>query len=174
MDKANAKARIEELRALIEKANHDYYDLHQPTVGDRDYDMWEQELLKLEADFPEFADASSPVQNVAGGLLEGFAKVKHDFGDVERKGGNLTVKFDYVNDGSQPLVITRIATSCTCVKASYSRRPLAVGESSVVEITYEPHKKEAGVFHKVVQVYTNSVDGMRLLTISGNSIDKRK
>ena len=47
MDKANAKARIEELRALIEKANHDYYDLHQPTVGDRDYDMWEQELLKL-------------------------------------------------------------------------------------------------------------------------------
>ena len=66
MDKANAKARIAELRALIEKANHDYYDLHQPTVGDRDYDLWERELLKLEADFPEFADASSPVQNVAG------------------------------------------------------------------------------------------------------------
>ncbi len=78
MDKASAKERIDELRALIEKANHDYYDLHQPTVGDRDYDLWEQELLKLEADFPEFADASSPVQNVAGGLLEGFAKVKHD------------------------------------------------------------------------------------------------
>ena len=38
MDKANAKARIAELRALIEKANHDYYDLHQPTVGDRDYE----------------------------------------------------------------------------------------------------------------------------------------
>ena len=78
MDKANAKARIEELRALIEKANHDYYDLHQPTVGDRDYDMWERELLKLESDFPEFATADSPVRNVAGGLLEGFAKVKHD------------------------------------------------------------------------------------------------
>lgn len=78
MDKTSAKKRIDELRSLIEKANHDYYDLHRPTVGDRDYDMWEQELLKLEADFPEFADASSPVQNVAGGLLEGFAKVKHD------------------------------------------------------------------------------------------------
>ncbi len=78
MDKASAKKRIDELRALIEKANHDYYDLHQPTVGDRDYDLWEQELLKLESDFPEFADASSPVQNVAGGLLEGFAKVRHD------------------------------------------------------------------------------------------------
>ena len=78
MDKANAKARIAELRALIEKANHDYYDLHQPTVGDRDYDMWERELLKLESDFPEFATADSPVRNVAGGLSEGFAKVTHD------------------------------------------------------------------------------------------------
>ena len=78
MDKVNAKARIAELRALIEKANHDYYDLHQPTVGDRDYDMWERELLKLESDFPEFATADSPVRNVAGGLSEGFAKVTHD------------------------------------------------------------------------------------------------
>ena len=78
MDKANAKARIAKLRALIEKANHDYYDLHQPTVGDRDYDMWERELLKLESDFPEFATADSPVRNVAGGLSEGFAKVTHD------------------------------------------------------------------------------------------------
>ena len=78
MDKAKAKARIAELRALIEKANHDYYDLHQPTVGDRDYDMWERELLKLESDFPEFATADSPVRNVAGGLSEGFAKVTHD------------------------------------------------------------------------------------------------
>ena len=65
-------------RTLIEKANHDYYDLHQPTVGDRDYDLWEQELLKLESDFPEFATADSPVRNVAGGLSEGFAKVTHD------------------------------------------------------------------------------------------------
>ncbi|MBR1921890.1 MAG: NAD-dependent DNA ligase LigA, partial [Kiritimatiellae bacterium] len=77
-DTAAARARIAELRALIEKANHDYYDLHQPTVGDRDYDLWESELLKLEADYPEFADASSPVRNVAGGLAEGFAKVTHD------------------------------------------------------------------------------------------------
>ena len=78
MDKAKAKARIAELRALIEKANHDYYDLHQPTVGDRDYDRWERELLKRESDFPEFATADSPVRNVAGGLSEGFAKVTHD------------------------------------------------------------------------------------------------
>ena len=78
MKPADAKARIVELRALIEKANRDYYELHQPTVGDRDYDLWEKELLALEEEFPQFADADSPVRNVASDITEGFAKVRHD------------------------------------------------------------------------------------------------
>ena len=77
MTKTEIKARIAELRRLIEKANHDYYDLQQPTVGDRDYDLWEAELLRLEDVNPEFRDAASPVRNVAGGVSEGFAKVTH-------------------------------------------------------------------------------------------------
>ena len=77
MTKGEIQARIAELRRLIEKANHDYYDLHQPTVGDRDYDLWEAELLRLEDANPEFRNAASPVRNVAGGVSEGFAKVTH-------------------------------------------------------------------------------------------------
>ena len=102
-----------------------------------------------------------------------FACKRHDFGEVPRKGGDLSVKFEYVNDGTEPLVITRIATSCTCIHANYRRRPLDVGEGGVIELTYEPHKMEEGAFNKVVQVYSNSVDGMHLLTVSGNSIEKR-
>ena len=114
------------------------------------------------------------VQSKYDGAHIAFAKTKHDFGEVARKGGDLTAKFEYMNDGSEPLVIARITTSCTCIRASYSRRPLAVGECGVIELTYEPHKMEPGTFHKVVQVYSNSADGMRLLTVSGNSIEKQK
>ena len=78
MTELEAYARIAELRALIEKANRDYYELHQPTVGDRDYDLWEKELLSLEEEFPQFADESSPVRTVASDITEGFAKVRHD------------------------------------------------------------------------------------------------
>ena len=77
-DKNEIKSRIDELRRLIEKANRDYYDLAQPTVGDRDYDLWEAELLKLEDENPEFKSAASPVRQVAGGVTEGFAKVTHN------------------------------------------------------------------------------------------------
>ena len=78
MTKSEIEKRIAELRRLIEKANRDYYDLHQPTVGDRDYDLWEAELLRLEKENPEFATDDSPVRNVAGGVSEGFAKVTHE------------------------------------------------------------------------------------------------
>ena len=78
MTKSEIEKRIAELRGLIEKANRDYYDLHQPTVGDRDYDLWEAELLRLEQENPEFATDDSPVRNVAGGVSEGFAKVTHE------------------------------------------------------------------------------------------------
>ena len=78
MNRDEIKSRIAELRGLIEKANRDYYDLAQPTVGDRDYDMWEAELLGLEKENPEFATDDSPVRNVAGGVSEGFAKVTHE------------------------------------------------------------------------------------------------
>lgn len=71
-------SRIAELRRLIEKANRDYYDLARPTVGDADYDAWERELLRLEAERPDLATPDSPVRKVAGGVSEGFAKVVHD------------------------------------------------------------------------------------------------
>lgn len=78
MTKSEIQKRIAELRALIAKANHDYYDLHQPTVGDRDYDLWEAELLKLEDENPEFKNEASPVRQVSGGVSEGFEKVPHN------------------------------------------------------------------------------------------------
>ena len=74
MTESEALLRAQVLRSLIEKANRDYYDLHQPTVGDRDYDMWEKELLSLEEEFPSLKDENSPVRRVAGGLCESSAQ----------------------------------------------------------------------------------------------------
>lgn len=95
----------------------------------------------------------------------------HDFGDVPRKGGDLVHEFPFVNDGTVPLVVTRVVTSCSCLKASFSKRPVAPGEAGVIRIMYEPHKSEPGTFNKVIQVYSNSVDGRDVITVQGNSIE---
>ena len=45
---------------------------------------------------------------------------------------------------------------------------------SVLKFKYEPHKAEAGAFHKVVQIYTNTAQGEHLIMIQGNSVVKRR
>ena len=63
----------------------------------------------------------------------------HDFGDVPRKGGDLVREFTFTNDGTAPLVVTRVITSCSCLKASFPKRPVPPGGQGVIRITYEPH-----------------------------------
>ena len=96
----------------------------------------------------------------------------YNFGDVPRKGGDLVREFRFVNDGTAPLVLVRVITSCSCLKASFSKRPVEPADSGVIRIIYEPHKSESGAFNKVIQVYSNSVDGRDVITVQGNSIDK--
>ena len=95
----------------------------------------------------------------------------YNFGDVPRKGGDLVHEFRFTNDGTAPLVILRAMTSCSCLKTSYPKRPVAPGDSGVIRVVYEPHKSEPGVFNKVIQIYSNSADGRDIITVQGNSID---
>ena len=95
-----------------------------------------------------------------------------NFGDVPRRGDDLVHEFRFVNDGERPLVLVRVITSCSCIKASYSKRPVAPADSGVIRIVYEPHKSEPGSFNKVIQIYSNSIDGRDILTVQGNSFDE--
>ena len=100
-----------------------------------------------------------------------FDSATHNFGDVERKGGDLVKEFRFVNDGDEPLVIKKITKSCSCTTVNYSRKPVMPGQSGVISIKYEPHKVEEGVFNRVIQIYTNASNKARILAIQGNSIE---
>ncbi len=103
-----------------------------------------------------------------------FDSATHNFGDVERKGGDLVKEFRFVNDGDEPLVIKKITKSCSCTTVNYSRKPVMPGQSGVISIKYEPHKVEEGVFNRVIQIYTNASNKARILAIQGNSIENGK
>ena len=99
-----------------------------------------------------------------GGTCRGGAKPGPGNGRggyvAEIVAGDLVREFTFTNDGTAPLVVTRVITSCSCLKASFPKRPVPPGGQGVIRITYEPHKSEPGVFNKVIQVYSNSVDAM--------------
>lgn len=77
MDIHEAKKRSEELRAVIEKHNHSYYDLDAPTIEDDEYDALMRELRQIEQDHPELKTPDSPTQRVGGTALNTFQKVTH-------------------------------------------------------------------------------------------------
>ena len=78
MGKESIKERIEFLRSEIERHDRLYYVEARPVIGDRDYDLLYEELLKLEREHPEFHSDSSPTQRVSGEPLSGFAQVRHN------------------------------------------------------------------------------------------------
>lgn len=71
------KARVDELRIIINQLNHEYYVLDKPSVSDQEWDRYMQELIQLETEHPELDDVLSPSKRVGGRILEGFEKVTH-------------------------------------------------------------------------------------------------
>lgn len=72
------EARIVELRETLNRHNHSYYVLNQPTISDQEFDHLMRELQDLEAKHPEMADPLSPTQRVGSDLSQGFKQVQHE------------------------------------------------------------------------------------------------
>jgi len=75
--RAQAKLRVDELRAEIEHHRYRYHLLDDPEVADAEYDDLMRELRALEDRFPELATADSPTQTVGGAPAPLFAPVTH-------------------------------------------------------------------------------------------------
>ena len=76
-DEAQAAKRIAGLRSEIKEHDRRYYEEAAPTISDRDYDRLYQELVDLEAKFPELVTPDSPTQRVGGKPLQAFAQIQH-------------------------------------------------------------------------------------------------
>ncbi|WP_318477017.1 NAD-dependent DNA ligase LigA [Photobacterium leiognathi] len=66
------------LREQLDYHGHRYYVEDNPEIPDAEYDRMMQQLLKIEADHPEWVTVDSPSQRVGGTALEGFTQVKHE------------------------------------------------------------------------------------------------
>jgi len=71
------RARCGALRREIERHNYRYYTLADPEVSDAEYDRLYDELVALEARFPELRTPDSPTQRVGGEAIEKFEKAEH-------------------------------------------------------------------------------------------------
>jgi len=69
---ASEQERIIQLREELREHNYRYYVLDQPVISDYEFDMKLKELVRLEAEHPEFYDPNSPSQRVGGEVTKKF------------------------------------------------------------------------------------------------------
>lgn len=77
MELEEARGRCLRLRALIEQADNEYYNLDSPSLEDYQYDALVSELKAIEKQFPELA-AGSPTARVGGKASALFSPVRHE------------------------------------------------------------------------------------------------
>ena len=73
----DAAIQIKVLRDQLNYHGHRYYVQDAPEIPDAEYDRLFRALQALEAAHPELQSADSPTQRVGGGVLDGFATVRH-------------------------------------------------------------------------------------------------
>ena len=71
--------RVSQLRRELAYHSERYYVYDSPEISDYDYDMMYAELVRLEAEYPELYDPTSPTVRVGGRALEKFEKHTHAY-----------------------------------------------------------------------------------------------
>ena len=111
-----------------------------------------------------FAQQNEPIIN--------FAKVKHDYGNLQQKNGPAKYVFRYTNTGGKPVIISDVKSSCGCTTPSWSKAPIAPGQKGFVEVVYDPRNRP-GRFSKTITITSNASNSPVVLSISGNVLEKQ-
>lgn len=88
----------------------------------------------------------------------------HDYGSIVF-GANGKVDFTFTNQGTTPLIITDVKSSCGCTIPSWTKEPVAPGQRGNIKIEY--NTSLPGMFNKTVVVYSNANNSPVRIEIRG-------
>lgn len=89
-----------------------------------------------------------------------------DFGNIEPS-IMVTHVFTFVNEGSAPLVISKINTPCGCTAPTWSKEPIEPGTSGEITVTFNSTGK-VGNQVKTLSIIYNSEMSPTMFTIKAN------
>lgn len=79
-----------------------------------------------------------------------------------------TYVFTFKNTGNAPLVINQAVASCGCTVATYTKKPVAPGETGELKVSYNGKGKFEGHFKKSITVRTNGTPELVRLYVEGD------
>ncbi len=91
-------------------------------------------------------------------------KTTHNFGSIPQ-GKPVFYNFELKNNGSAPLVITDVTTTCGCTTPEWKKEPIAAGAAATVKVGYNA-AAEGGFQKPITVVFANGIT--QVLQIEGN------
>ena len=94
----------------------------------------------------------------------------HNFGAMANDSTASKVSHDFLlvnRSKTAPLVIINALCPCKCTTVDYPHRPIEVGDTAHITVTYDPQGQEVGSFHKYIRVVMRNVTTTELLQIKG-------
>lgn len=114
----------------------------------------------------EAADVSATEEvNVQGEGEISFVESIYDFGELE-EGEIVEHKFAFTNTGAEPVIISRVSTSCGCTSPEYTATPVGPGKDGEISVRFDS-KGQKGVQQKIITVASNAKDPVQTVQLKG-------
>lgn len=113
------------------------------------------------------------VNNIIENVVDAVISWKSETIDVGTipQGTPKTIKFEFTNSTSKPVLVTNVKAACGCTATDYSKEPIAPGKTGYVNAIY--NAANAGAFTKSVTVTTSDSDAPKKLTFKGTVVAKK-
>lgn len=91
-----------------------------------------------------------------------------DYGEI-KKGSDGVRVFEFKNVGNAPLVIEEVNSSCSCTVPSWTKSPIAPGESGRIEVQYDT--EIVGPIRRTISIYSNADEPTKAVKIKGKVLE---
>jgi len=93
-----------------------------------------------------------------------FEQETHDFGKIPQ-GTPVSYEFSFTNTGSEPLIISKVESTCGCTVPEYTKTPIKPGDKGTIKVTFDA--AAAMPFSKMVTIRSNAKTPVKALYIKG-------
>ncbi|NNC49802.1 MAG: DUF1573 domain-containing protein [Flaviramulus sp.] len=94
-----------------------------------------------------------------------------DYGTIEKGSDGVRV-FEFTNTGDEPLIISKVTSSCGCTIPKKPKDPILPGKTGEIEVKYDTNR--VNPIRKTITVISNAETPTVALKIKGEVIDPSK
>lgn len=116
-----------------------------------------------------FAQTATTAQENPDAPIIFLEETLFDYGTIEQNSdGNHN--FIYKNIGKEPLIFSKVRSSCGCTIPEWSREPLLNQQQDTIKVKYDTRR--LGRFSKTISIFSNAKKAMVVIRIQGEVVTK--